>query len=194
MIKLSFYAKLLTESIVNSEYLQRQFESAIRVIFNIDSADILPHDRKSKQINPPIYAHSYNTTNIVFRYKDQPILMTIHMYHFKINPIELKSLSDGDIRTAVQNVPNVNTTDDLLKSNNPLIKINAILSFYHDRETSSHVDHNKLNIGKVTGNNIADVVKKAKSLLDESSDGGNGGDEFQPFGPISPNAKTVATV
>lgn len=185
MIYLTTYAKLLVEAKLNASTFANEFghtlakklKTLVRVI----------NSRDYDSVKTPPFAHSLISTSYRIVYRDRPIKITIHMYHFKFPQSELSGLSDEEWRSMLQIAKGfspVETTIDMLKNRNPLISIRASLMI--DDIDRLDVDDAPQYIGKVEGKTIDETTTKIKKLLDDSfgDDGGDSSSEPVPDAPV----------
>jgi hypothetical protein len=192
---LSAYAKLLAESNLTSYSFDRKIKAAIETIFDVDHVKI----KESRPLSPPSFAHSYLSSKIHFIYKNVSLRMIVHFYHLKYPESELKGLSSqewNDMLKTADGFPRLDTPEEILKSNNPQVKLTASITYYPHEDTGeimSFNDFSDYHIGSVKSNNIRDLIVNAKKLIDDLGDGGddNGPDKPEPVSPTSGKLVTV---
>lgn len=195
-MKLSKYAKLLIESNLTPDAFDRKLKAAVETIFDVDDVKI----RKSRIAHPPSFAHLQLSTTLFFNYRNIPLRMVIHFYHLKFSSNELTGLSNAEwndmLKTAEQ-FPKLDTPEEILKSSNPQVKLNASITYYpYVDMDDSMIDFEEFrnnHIGTVSSNNLRDLVTKAKKLIDDlgGGDDNNGPDEPEPVSPTPTSGKLV---
>lgn len=182
MIKLK---DLLKETqTLSSEELWKIFESAYKVIFDIDDIELIDN----KELYPPDYCHQYFVIKLSFNYKNHPFKCYHRLFYYKFPANEKKGLSYTEwmemLKVSKESFEPLKISKELLKVKNPLIVFT--LSVYDDEDKSQKSIFNWSDpIGENDKlNNIGDAVAESKKIIDKYLDEESGGSETaDPYTP-----------
>lgn len=176
MINLSSYARLLLESRLTTAKLAFEFGQSLSQKLDTWVKPIKQRNYPSV----PVFTHALFNVDFETEYKEVPLKIIVHLYHFKFPQSELEGLSDAEwkeMNRIAKTFSHIETTDDMLKNRNPLISIRATIMTNYNHDDKIEMDDIEPTttqyVGKVEGKTIDETTTKIKQLLDDSLEDGD---------------------